>query len=67
MQWLLDGRAFDLTSVADEEVVSAGSTRVWEFVNEPNPMGMAMVRGRSSSPPSVPITTKGEPSLHASL
>jgi FtsP/CotA-like multicopper oxidase with cupredoxin domain len=42
MRWLLDGRVFDLTDVAAEEIVSAGSTHVWEFVNEPNPMGMAM-------------------------
>jgi FtsP/CotA-like multicopper oxidase with cupredoxin domain len=42
MRWLLDGRTFDLSNVADEEIVSAGSTQVWEFVSEPNPMGMVM-------------------------
>jgi FtsP/CotA-like multicopper oxidase with cupredoxin domain len=42
MRWLLDGRDFDLADVADEETVSAGSTHIWEFVNEPNPMGIAV-------------------------
>jgi FtsP/CotA-like multicopper oxidase with cupredoxin domain len=42
MNWLLDGRVFDLKDVADEETVAAGSTHIWEFVNQPNPMGMAM-------------------------
>jgi FtsP/CotA-like multicopper oxidase with cupredoxin domain len=28
--------------VTDEETVSAGSTHVWDFVNEPNAMGMRM-------------------------
>jgi FtsP/CotA-like multicopper oxidase with cupredoxin domain len=42
MRWLLGGRVFDLTEVADEEIVPAGATHVWELVNEPNPMGMAM-------------------------
>lgn len=43
MNWFLDGRVFDLTEVAEEETVAAGSTHVWEFVNQPNPMGMTMV------------------------
>ena len=42
MNWLVDGRVFDLEDVADVETVTAGSTHVWEFVNQPNPMGMAM-------------------------
>jgi FtsP/CotA-like multicopper oxidase with cupredoxin domain len=42
MTWLVDGRVFDMTDVADEETVAPGSTHIWEFVNEPNPMGMAM-------------------------
>jgi len=40
MQWLLGGRTFEMTGVAPEEVVQAGSTHVWEFRNVPNPMGM---------------------------
>jgi FtsP/CotA-like multicopper oxidase with cupredoxin domain len=43
MNWFLDGRLFDMTDVAAEETVAPGSTHVWEFVNEANPMGMAMV------------------------
>jgi FtsP/CotA-like multicopper oxidase with cupredoxin domain len=42
MSWLLDGRVFALTDVAEEETVAPGSTHVWELVNELNPMGMAM-------------------------
>jgi FtsP/CotA-like multicopper oxidase with cupredoxin domain len=44
MNWLLDGRVFDLREVADVETVAPGSTHVWEFVNQPNPMGMAMAQ-----------------------
>jgi FtsP/CotA-like multicopper oxidase with cupredoxin domain len=42
MEWLLDGRVFDLVDVADVETVAPGATHIWEFVNQPNPMGMAM-------------------------
>ncbi|MEQ1869870.1 MAG: multicopper oxidase domain-containing protein [Vicinamibacterales bacterium] len=42
MNWLIDGRVFDMEDVAEEETVRPGSTHIWEFVNEPNPMGMAM-------------------------
>jgi FtsP/CotA-like multicopper oxidase with cupredoxin domain len=42
MNWLLGGRTFDMKDVAAEETVAPGSTHIWEFVNEPNPMGMAM-------------------------
>ena len=40
MQWLLGGRTFEMLDVAPEETVAAGSTHVWEFRNQPNPMGM---------------------------
>ncbi|MFM1770006.1 MAG: hypothetical protein RJA22_2535 [Verrucomicrobiota bacterium] len=42
MTWFLDGRTFDMQDVAEEETVKAGSTWIWEFENQPNPMGMAM-------------------------
>jgi FtsP/CotA-like multicopper oxidase with cupredoxin domain len=42
MQWLLGGRTFEMEGVAPEETVAAGSTHIWEFRNEHNPMGMAM-------------------------
>ncbi|MGE3957678.1 MAG: multicopper oxidase family protein [Vicinamibacterales bacterium] len=42
MNWLIDGRTFDMESVTPAETVVAGSTQIWEFVNQPNPMGMAM-------------------------
>jgi FtsP/CotA-like multicopper oxidase with cupredoxin domain len=40
MQWLLGGRTFELTGVAPEETVAAGSTQIWELTNQANPMGM---------------------------
>jgi FtsP/CotA-like multicopper oxidase with cupredoxin domain len=42
MNWFIDGRTFDLADVAPAETVAPGSTHIWEFVNQPNPMGMAM-------------------------
>jgi FtsP/CotA-like multicopper oxidase with cupredoxin domain len=42
MNWLIDGRTFDMETAAASETVAAGSTHVWEFVNQPNPMGMMM-------------------------
>jgi FtsP/CotA-like multicopper oxidase with cupredoxin domain len=40
MEWLLDGRTFVMDEVASEETVAAGSTQIWEFENQANPMGM---------------------------
>ena len=40
MQWLLGGGTFEMTQVAPEETVAAGSTQVWEFMNLANGMGM---------------------------
>ncbi|MDP2322046.1 MAG: multicopper oxidase family protein [Acidobacteriota bacterium] len=40
MEWLLGGRTFEMTQVAPDETVAAGSTHVWEFMNLPNGMGM---------------------------
>jgi FtsP/CotA-like multicopper oxidase with cupredoxin domain len=42
MQWLLAGRTFSMNEVAADETVAAGSTHVWEFVNQSNGMGMEM-------------------------
>jgi FtsP/CotA-like multicopper oxidase with cupredoxin domain len=42
MNWLIDGRTFDMEEVVAAETVTPGSTHVWEIVNQPNPMGMAM-------------------------
>ncbi|MCF7764394.1 MAG: multicopper oxidase domain-containing protein [Verrucomicrobia bacterium] len=42
MSWLIDGRSFDMQDVAKEETVAPNSTHVWEFENQPNPMGMEM-------------------------
>jgi FtsP/CotA-like multicopper oxidase with cupredoxin domain len=40
MEWLLGGRTFEMTDVAAEETVAAGSTHVWELMNLANGMGM---------------------------
>ncbi len=42
MNWFLAGRTFEMGAVAADETVAAGSTHIWEFVNESNPMGMMM-------------------------
>jgi len=46
MQFLLNGRRFDLTDVAPDETVQAGSTHVWEFDNS----GPAMMNMRLGHP-----------------
>ena len=38
--WTLNGRTFDMTGVANDEIVRLGSTEVWEFVNQGGGMGM---------------------------
>ena len=43
MEWFLGGRSFgEMTEVAPDETVRAGSTHIWEFVNAGGPMGMQM-------------------------
>lgn len=43
MEWFFAGRTFtDMTEVAADETVRAGSTHIWEFVNAGGPMGMQM-------------------------
>jgi FtsP/CotA-like multicopper oxidase with cupredoxin domain len=46
MQFLLNGRRFDLADVAPDETVRAGSTHVWEFDNS----GPAMMNMRLGHP-----------------
>ena len=47
MNWLINGRGFEMDAVADDEQVKLGTTELWEFINELNPgemmeqMGMA--------------------------
>ena len=38
--WTLNGRTFDMTDVASDEIVQLGSTEVWEFINQVGGMGM---------------------------
>ena len=42
MQWMLAGNTFSMDEVGVGERVTAGSTHVWDFVNQPNGMGMEM-------------------------
>ncbi len=43
MEWFMAGRAFgEMTEVAADETVRAGSTQIWEFQNAGGPMGMQM-------------------------
>ena len=37
MQWLINGRVFEMDEVAEGERVALDSTEVWEFVNARNP------------------------------
>jgi FtsP/CotA-like multicopper oxidase with cupredoxin domain len=46
MQFLLDGRTFDMQDVAASETVQAGSTHIWEFDNS----GPAMMNMRLGHP-----------------
>ena len=40
MQWLLNGRVFEMEGVAPDETVAAGSPQIWEFDNTTAMMGM---------------------------
>jgi FtsP/CotA-like multicopper oxidase with cupredoxin domain len=42
MQWLLAGRAFEMTAAAPDETVAAGSRQVWEIANIGGMMGSPM-------------------------
>ncbi len=45
MAWLLNGRAFEMTGVAADEVGRVGELMAWEFVNERNPGQMMEQNG----------------------
>jgi FtsP/CotA-like multicopper oxidase with cupredoxin domain len=36
-QWLINGRSFQMETVAPDEIVKLGAVETWEFVNELNP------------------------------
>ncbi len=39
-RWTLNGRTFEMTDVAKDEIVQLGSTEVWEFANQGGGRGM---------------------------
>jgi len=41
MQWLIAGRQFGMADVAADEIVAAGTTQVWELVNQVSGMQAA--------------------------
>jgi FtsP/CotA-like multicopper oxidase with cupredoxin domain len=45
MRWLLNGRTFEMQSVAEDEKVKLNSLEVWEFINQPGRMGRGMMGG----------------------
>ncbi len=40
MQWTINGRTFEMTTVADDEKVDLNTTEIWEFINKSGRMGM---------------------------
>jgi FtsP/CotA-like multicopper oxidase with cupredoxin domain len=40
MTWTINGRVFEMTDVADFEIVRLNTMELWEFVNESRGMGM---------------------------
>ncbi|MBN1402465.1 MAG: multicopper oxidase family protein [Anaerolineae bacterium] len=40
MRWLINGRSFHMTDVAEDEIVRLGDVEVWEMSNQPGPMRM---------------------------
>ena len=45
MNWLINGRAFEMDQVASDETVKWNTTEAWEFVNERNPGEMMEQNG----------------------
>ncbi|MCL1693428.1 MAG: multicopper oxidase domain-containing protein [Actinomycetia bacterium] len=43
--WTLNGRTFQMTNVAEEEIVTHGTTEIWEFHNTGGGMGGGMMGG----------------------
>jgi hypothetical protein len=43
--WTINGRSFEMTAVADDEIVQANSLEVWEFINLVNPNNMGDMDG----------------------
>lgn len=55
MNWVINGRTFDMTGVSDEETVKLGTTEIWRFING-SPGGMSrMMSGRMKIPHPVHI------------
>jgi blue copper oxidase len=42
MNWMLNGRSFEMEGVSSEETVKLDTLEVWEFINQPAGQGMGM-------------------------
>jgi len=45
MEWLLNGRTFEMEAVAQDETIQLGTTEIREFVNQEDPGGMMNMMG----------------------
>ena len=43
MFWTINGRTFEMESVAEDETVKLNTLEVWEFINQPGTMSMGMM------------------------
>lgn len=55
MQWVINGRTFEMTEVADWEKIKLNTTEIWEFVNGDNGSGMGMMQNMMRMPHPVHI------------
>jgi FtsP/CotA-like multicopper oxidase with cupredoxin domain len=55
MQWVINGRTFEMTEVAEWEKVKLNTTEVWEFVNGDDGGGMGMMQDMMRMPHPVHI------------
>jgi FtsP/CotA-like multicopper oxidase with cupredoxin domain len=45
MEWLLNGRSFEMEAVAQDENVQLGATEIWEFINQEDAQGRLDMMG----------------------